>query len=74
MYLWMAGNQDSSIELLRIVTMLCIVAHHYVVNSGILKEIISANALLLNSIFVLIFGLDGKTGTNCFVLITGYCK
>lgn len=32
-------NRDSAIELFRIITMLCIVAHHYVVNSGIIDEI-----------------------------------
>ncbi len=55
--------------------MLMIVAHHYVVNSGLIqtiqesKDILGANLMLL-------FGAWGKTGINCFVLITGYfmCK
>ena len=64
--------RNSSIELFRIITMLCIVAHHYVVNSGIMVEITRENVLTGNSIFVLIFGWGGKTGINCFVLITGY--
>ena len=70
------ANRDSSIELFRIVTMLCIVAHHYIVNSGILQEITQANVMNLNSVFALLFGWGGKTGINCFVLITGYfmCK
>lgn len=70
------GYRDSSIELLRIVTMLVIVAHHYVVNSGITSEITAENVLKFNSLFCLIFGWGGKTGINCFVLITGYfmCK
>lgn len=70
------GYRDSSIELLRIVTMLVIVARHYVVNSGIISEITAENALRFNSLFCLIFGWGGKTGINCFVLITGYfmCK
>lgn len=70
------GYRDSSIELLRIATMLVIVAHHYVVNSGITFEITPENALQFNSLFCLIFGWGGKTGINCFVLITGYfmCK
>lgn len=69
-------HRDSSIELLRIVTMLVIVAHHYVVNSGIISEITLENALQFNSLFCLIFGWGGKTGINCFVFITGYfmCK
>lgn len=55
--------------------MLLIVAHHYVVNSG-LTDCISNNPLSSSSIFFLLFGAWGKTGINCFVLITGYfmCK
>lgn len=70
------GKRDSSIELFRIVTMLCIVAHHYVVNSGIMEEITRENVLTFPSIFSLLFGWGGKTGINCFVLVTGYfmCK
>lgn len=70
------GVRNSSIELFRIITMMCIVAHHYIVNSGILEEITQENVLTGNSIFALIFGWGGKTGINCFVLITGYfmCK
>lgn len=70
------GERDSSIELLRVVTMICIIMHHYIVNSGIIDEITSANVLSANAIFALIFGWGGKTGINCFVLITGYfmCK
>lgn len=52
--------------------MLCIVAHHYVVNSGILEEINPGNALSFPSLFVILFGWGGKTGINCFLLITGY--
>lgn len=68
--------RDSSIELFRIIAMLCIVAHHYVVNSGITEEITVSNALDRNTLFCLIFGGGGKTCINCFVLITGYfmCK
>ena len=56
--------------------MLCIIAHHYVVNSGITDKITPANTLQWNSLSALIFGWGGKTGINCFVLITGYfmCK
>lgn len=56
--------------------MLVIVAHHYVVNSGITSEITPENVLQFNSLFCLLFGWGGKTGINCFVLITGYfmCK
>ena len=69
-------KRDSSIELLRIITMLVIVAHHYVVNSGIKEALFISGSMSLNHIFLLIFGWGGKTGINCFVLITGYfmCK
>lgn len=63
--------RDSNIELFRIIVMLLIIAHHYVVNSGI-EASIFANPLLPSSIFLAIFGAFGKIGINCFVLITGY--
>lgn len=70
--------RKSNIELYRIIIMLLIIAHHYVVNSGL----INANGPILlsprnyKSIFLLLFGAWGKIGINCFVLITGYfmCK
>lgn len=68
-------KRDSNLELFRIVTMLLIIAHHYVVNSnvmGMIKENPAADA----SMFLTVFGAWGKTGINCFMLITGYfmCK
>lgn len=66
------GKRDSSIELFRIITMFCIVAHHYVVNSGIMDKITRENVFTFPSLFSLLFGWGGKTGINCFVLITGY--
>lgn len=67
-------QRDSNIELFRIVTMLLIVAHHYVVNSGLTLEggPIYADPLSGHSVFLLLFGAWGKIGINCFVLITGY--
>lgn len=64
-------QRDSNIELFRIITMLLIVAHHYVVNSG-LMEILSKDPTNAKSLIYLVFGAWGKTGINCFVLITGY--
>ena len=66
-----ARRRDSNLELFRIITMMLIVAHHYVVNSG-LTSLIYENLSKPNSIFLLLFGAWGKTGINCFVLITGY--
>ena len=68
------ANRESNLELYRIIVMLLIVAHHYVVNSGLTSETgpIYSDWSSWRSIFLLLFGAWGKTGINCFVLITGY--
>lgn len=68
-------ERNSNIELYRIIVMLLIVMHHYVVNSGLLDEMFKT-PLAPESIFLYLFGMWGKTGIDCFVLITGYfmCK
>ena len=65
------GERDSNFELFRIVLMLLIVAHHYVVNSGI-SQLYDFNHITVNMIFHQLFGFAGKIGINCFVFITGY--
>jgi len=67
--------RNSNLELYRIIVMLLIVAHHYVVNSGLMPEL-EKDPLSVKSIYFYIFGMWGKIGINCFVLITGYfmCK
>lgn len=67
--------RSSNLELYRIIVMLLIVAHHYVVNSG-LMDMIAENPLTPTGITMLLFGAWGKTGINCFVMITGWfmCK
>lgn len=69
-----AKLRSSNLELFRIITMVLIVAHHYVVNSGLVSAggPVYADPLSWRSLFLLIFGAWGKTGINCFVLITGY--
>lgn len=52
--------------------MLIIIAHHYVGNSGLLPMVKDSPALSFNSLFLLLFGWGGKTGINCFVMITGF--
>lgn len=64
-------QRESGIELFRIITMLLIVAHHYVVNSSVL-ELTKVDPLNMSSLFLFLFGGWGKMGINCFVLITGY--
>lgn len=65
------GGRNSNLELYRIVVMLLIVAHHYVVNSGVWDEM-QTDMFSWRSQFLLMFGMWGKIGINCFVLITGY--
>ncbi len=67
--------RSSNIELLRIVAMLTIVAHHYVVNSTV-RKLFDPVHPTANSMFLQLWGMWGKTAINVFVLITGYfmCK
>ncbi len=66
--------RSSNLELYRILCMLMIVAHHFVANSGL----VSLDGPLMSdytsgkSIWLILFGAWGKTGINCFLLITGY--
>ena len=65
------SERQSNIELLRIVLMLLIIAHHSVVNSGVMDNF-DYQAVTGNMLFLQCFGAFGKIGVNCFVLITGY--
>lgn len=71
-------DRNTNLELYRIITMLLIVAHHYVLQSGLTSETgpIYNDLTSIRSFFYLLFGTWGKIGINCFVLITGYfmCK
>ena len=62
--------RDSNLELYRIITMLLIVAHHYMISSGLWNAIF-ADPMSPRSLFLLVFGAWGKTGINCFMLIGG---
>lgn len=64
-------ERNSNLELYRIIVMLLIIAHHYVVNSG-LTTVMYESPLAIKSIFLFLFGAWGKNGINCFLLITGY--
>lgn len=71
-------KRNSNLELFRIITMLLIIAHHYIVNSGLMSAgtAMWENPYSLKVVFLWLFGAWGKMGINCFVLITGYfmCK
>ena len=66
--------RSSNFELYRIICMMMIVAHHYVVLSGLTNpgSPLLQDPLSSNSIWLYLFGMWGKTGINCFLMITGY--
>ena len=70
--------RNSNLELFRILTMISIVAHHYIVNSGLMiaDGVVASDPTSIHSIILLLVGAWGKIGINSFVLITGYfmCK
>lgn len=61
--------RNSNLELLRIISMLLIITHHYSVHGGF---DLTGHELTTNKIIVQILSLGGKLGVNCFILITGY--
>ena len=65
--------KSSNIEILRIVAMLMIIAHHYCVY-GVFNywHYNSTMILYLNNVIVGIASMGGKLGVDIFVLITGY--
>lgn len=66
-----AKTRNTNLELLRIIAMLTIIAHHYVVNSGI-TDCFDDTHITPNMIFLQLWGMWGKTAINVFVMITGY--
>ncbi len=64
--------RDSNIELFRIVLMLLIMAHHYVVNSGLMDPVREIGDVTFNKLYLPFLGAFGKAGINAFILITGY--
>lgn len=63
-------KRQSNLELMRIILLLAIIAHHYVVNSGVADLI--GPTFTSNSLFLEIWGMWGKAAINAFVLVTGY--
>ena len=64
-------ERESNLELMRIILMLLIIAHHYVVNSSVM-ELWDMLSLTPKAVFLELWGMWGKTCINAFVLITGY--
>lgn len=68
-------HRNSNLELMRIFLMLLVIAHHYVVNSGVSSNW-TAGVYTPNSALLIFYGMWGKICINSFVMITGYfmCK
>lgn len=64
------ARRQSNLELMRIILMFAIIAHHYVVNSGVTD--LFGPPITSNSLFLEIWGMWGKAAINAFVLVTGY--
>ena len=62
----MSTKRQSNIELLRIISMLLIITHHYKSHGG------WDNLPAYNSLFLNLFGCASRIGVNCFIMITGY--
>lgn len=63
--------RDSNLELLRIVLMLIVVAHHFACNSGAL-DVVDYSRFSFKLVFLQMFAVWGKMAINAFVLISGY--
>lgn len=61
--------RKSNIELLRIIAMIIIVAHHFAVHSGF---DFSTNSITINRLWTQLIQIGGKIGVDVFVLISGY--
>lgn len=68
-------HRNSNLELMRIILMLLVIAHHYVVNSGVSSNW-TAGVYTSNAALLIFYGMWGKICINSFVMITGYfmCK
>ena len=65
----MKNQRQSNIELLRIVAMLMIIAHHVAVHSGFAFP---SGSISFNRLWIQFIQMGGKIGVNIFVLISGY--
>ena len=63
-------KRQSGIELLRIICILCIIAHHYTVHGGFGS--FSCETLTGNAVFLQVFSMFGRMPCSVFAIITGY--
>jgi len=59
--------RDSKMELLRIISMILIVMHHFACHGGYAADVPMFNKILLD-----FFVIGGKIGVNIFVMLSGY--
>lgn len=62
-------KRSSNFELLRIVSMIMIMVHHYALHGGYFSQ---TTHTLTDGYSLLFLEIGGKIGVNCFVLISGY--
>ena len=62
-------QRNSAFELLRILSMVLIIAHHFSVHGGFFFH---SRSLTANMLFLQLLSIGGKIGVNLFVLISGY--
>lgn len=62
-------RRQSNFELLRIIAMLMIIAHHFCVHGGFDYDV---SDLSTNRFWIDIFSMGGKIGVNIYVIISGY--
>lgn len=61
-------GRNSNIEIIRIISMILIVAHHYALHGFVNIELTYS----INKYIVEVLSLGGKFGVSCFILISGY--
>lgn len=62
-------GRQSNVELLRILSMFLIIAHHFSVHGGFT---FSSTAVTVNRVWMQFMNAGGKIGVNLFILIAGY--
>lgn len=62
-------QRNSAFELLRITSMVLIIAHHFSVHGGFYFQ---NTSLTGNMLFLQLLSIGGKVGVNLFVMVTGY--
>lgn len=62
-------QRNSAFELLRITSMVLIIAHHFSVHGGFYFQ---NTSLTENMLFLQLLSIGGKVGVNLFVMVTGY--